>query len=133
MLALAKDSIDLGVVTTNPDDMVRFYRDDLGLVEEPSTPFPGGGTMYRLRCGTSLIKVSAPDPAPTVEAAPGPIPRATGLRYWTISVTNLKDVVAACEGNGRNVVVPPTEIRPGITIAIVEDPDGNWVELLQTS
>jgi hypothetical protein len=28
------------------------------------------------------------------------------------------------------VRVPITEIRPGIEIAIVEDPDGNWVEFL---
>jgi catechol 2,3-dioxygenase-like lactoylglutathione lyase family enzyme len=40
--------------------------------------------------------------------------------------------VAACEAAGRKVVVPITELRPGITIAIVEDPDGNWVEFLQT-
>jgi hypothetical protein len=25
----------------------------------------------------------------------------------------------------------PREIRPGIRIAIVEDPDGNWVEFLE--
>jgi hypothetical protein len=31
-----------------------------------------------------------------------------------------------------NVVVPITELRLGITIAIVEDPDGNWVEFLET-
>jgi hypothetical protein len=27
--------------------------------------------------------------------------------------------------------VPVTEIRPGVTIAIVDDPDGNLVEFLQ--
>jgi hypothetical protein len=27
--------------------------------------------------------------------------------------------------------VPVTEHGPGITIAIIEDPDGNWVELLK--
>ena len=32
---------------------------------------------------------------------------------------------------GRTIVVPEREIRPGIRIAIVEDPDGNWVEFLQ--
>jgi glyoxylase I family protein len=33
---------------------------------------------------------------------------------------------------GIKVVVPPRVIRPGVTIAIVADPDGNWLELLQT-
>jgi hypothetical protein len=27
--------------------------------------------------------------------------------------------------------VKVTTIRPGITISMVEDPDGNWVEFLQ--
>ncbi len=55
----------------------------------------------------------------------------TGYRYWTITVSNLAELVSACEEAGRTVVVPVTELRPGITIAIVEDPDGNWVEFLQ--
>ena len=31
------------------------------------------------------------------------------------------------------VVVAPRELRPGISISIVEDPDGNWVEFLQSA
>ena len=27
--------------------------------------------------------------------------------------------------------MPVREIRPGVSISIVEDPDGNWVEFLQ--
>jgi predicted enzyme related to lactoylglutathione lyase len=27
----------------------------------------------------------------------------------------------------------PTEIRPGVRIAMIEDPDGNWVELLENT
>ena len=37
---LSKSAIDLGIVTSNGDAMVHFYRDVLGFVEEPSTPFP---------------------------------------------------------------------------------------------
>ena len=28
------------------------------------------------------------------------------------------------------MVMTPCEIRPGVSIAIVADPDGNWVEFL---
>ena len=52
---LAKAAIDLGIVTANGEAMVQFYRDLLGFKEEPSTPFPMGGTMFRLWCGDSLI------------------------------------------------------------------------------
>ena len=128
---LTKDSIDLGIVTTEPAAMVGFYRDVLGFEDQGEMPMPGG-TMHRLACGTSVIKIVATRNAPPATAPPGGIQGATGYRYWTISVSNLAEVVAGCEEAGRTVVVPVTELRPGITIAIVEDPDGNWVEFLQT-
>jgi glyoxylase I family protein len=128
---LSKDSIDLGIVVQDPAAALAFYRDVLGFEDLGEMPMPGG-TMHRLQCGTSVIKLVAPKKAPPATAPPGGIQGATGYRYWTISVTNLTDVVAACEAAGHKVAVPVTELRPGITIAIVEDPDGNWVELLST-
>jgi catechol 2,3-dioxygenase-like lactoylglutathione lyase family enzyme len=127
---LSKNAIDLGIVTKNGEAMVEFYRDVLGFVEEPSTPFPMGGKMYRLWCGESLIKIVAPDPAPEQGPVPGAIANATGYRYWTMRVSNLNDIMAQCEAAGAKVVVPVSEIRPGITIGMVEDPDGNWVEFV---
>src|SRR5689334_2616116 len=105
---LTKDSIDLGIVTTAPEPMVAFYRDVLGFEDLGEMPMPGGA-MHRLRCGTSDVKIVAPRNAPPAAAAPGGIQGATGYRYWTISVANLEDLVAACEGAGRKVVVPITE------------------------
>lgn len=130
-IELTKDSIDLGIVTSNGPAMVSFYRDLLGFTEEPQTPFPGGGVMNRLRCGTSLIKIVEPNPAPANAPVSGPIPAATGYRYWTMTISNLAEVFAACEADGRKTVIPITEIRPGVTIAIVEDPDGNLVEFVE--
>lgn len=31
------------------------------------------------------------------------------------------------------IVTAATDLRPGIRIGIVEDPDGNWVEFVETS
>lgn len=129
-VAITKDSIDLGIVVRDADAALKFYRDTLGLVEEPATPFPGGGKMYRLRCGTTLIKLVAPAVVPDARPEPGGIPNASGYRYWTISVSNLDEVMGQCEAGGYKVVVPKTEVRPGVTIGIVEDPDGNCVEFI---
>ena len=52
--------------------------------------------------------------------------------YLTIPVSNIGELVAACGKAGRTVVVPEQEVRPGTRMAIVADPDGNWVEFLQT-
>ncbi len=127
---LAKDSIDLGIIARDGPAMVTFYRDVLGFIEEPQTPFPGGGVMHRLRCGTSLIKVVVPKEAPKLSPAPGPIPAASGYRYWTMIVSNLEEIVATCQKAGRKLPVPITQVRPGVRIAIVEDPDGNLVEFV---
>jgi len=130
---LIKDSIDLGIVTRNPEAMLGFYRDTLGFRYEGEMPMPGGGSMQRLHCGTSLIKIVTPGNLSDADAAPGGIAGATGYRYWTISVANLNALTEACSAAGAKVAIKPTEIRPGVRIAMVEDPDGNWVEFLETA
>lgn len=127
---LAKGAIDLGIVTKNGEAALKFYRDTLGFDHQGDMPMPGGGTMHRLMCGESLIKIVQLDKDPPAEAAPGGINGGTGYRYWTITVTNMAEVLSDCEAGGYKIAVPETEIRPGIKIAMVEDPDGNWVELL---
>jgi catechol 2,3-dioxygenase-like lactoylglutathione lyase family enzyme len=132
-VALTKDSIDLGIVVKDADAALRFYRDTLGFKDQGTMPMPGGGTMYRLLCGSSLIKLVALAQAPAATAAPGGIQGGTGYRYWTISVSNLDDTASACASAGYKLAIKPREIRPGIRIAMIEDPDGNWVELLETA
>ena len=54
MLAkLTSRAIDLGIVVTDLDASIGFYRDVLGFDDEGETPMPGGGRMRRLRCGDS--------------------------------------------------------------------------------
>ena len=133
-VALTKDSIDLGIVIRDAEASLAFYRDVLGFEDTGTMPMPvGGGTMYRLRCGTSTIKLVHPGTPPPASAPPGGIPGAYGYRYWTISVSNLEEITDACAAAGHRVVVPVSEIRPGVSISIVEDPDGNWVEFLRTT
>ena len=130
---LTKDSIDLGIVVRNADACLAFYRDVLGFEHVGTMPMPGGSTMHRLMCGTSMIKLVAHDPVPEAANPPGGINKATGYRYWTMSVSNIAEIVDACTAAGVKVRIPITELRPGVTIAMVEDPDRNWVEFLQNS
>jgi predicted enzyme related to lactoylglutathione lyase len=48
-----------------------------------------------------------------------------------MTISNLTEMVKACVDAGIKVVVPEKEFRPGVHIAIVTDPDGNWVEFLK--
>jgi glyoxylase I family protein len=130
---LTKDSIDLGIIVSDGAKALAFYRDTLGFKYEGEMPMGGGSVMHRLLCGTSLIKVIHPGTVPPAKSPPGGIQGAYGYRYWTISVSNIEEIVKNCDEKGYKVVVGVREFRPGVTIAIVEDPDGNWVEFLQAS
>lgn len=130
-LSISKESIDIGLVTGNIDAMTGFYRDTLGLEIEAVLDMPGGMTMTRLICGTTIIKLVTPPEVPQAQNPPGGFAGGTGIRYFTISVDNLVEAVAECTSAGCNIPVPVRESRPGVNIAMVEDPDGNWVELLQ--
>jgi catechol 2,3-dioxygenase-like lactoylglutathione lyase family enzyme len=130
---LAKDSIDIGIVVSDGDKALGFYRDTLGFEHIATTPMAGLGKMERLMCGTTLVKVVVPDRTLPAKAAPGGIQGAYGVRYWTISVTNLDEILKACADGGYNVAVARRTARPGLDIGIVEDPDGNWVEFIEAT
>jgi len=130
---IQKPAIDIGIITNNLDAMLAFYSDTLGLELEQVIDMPGGGVMNRFKVGDSIVKIIETDPKPEVEAPPGGIRGATGYRYWTLHINDLPATVAAVNEAGYKVVVPEKTIRPGVTIAIVADPDGNWVELLNNS
>ena len=132
-VALVKPSIDLGIVTTNGDAMLAFYRDVIGLKYLQQTPMPGrDGVMHRMMCGDCMIKLVVLAQLPA-KAPPDGIGGASGYRYWTMTVSNLTDMVADCKAAGAKVVIGEREIRPGVRIAMVEDPDGNWVEFLSVA
>jgi catechol 2,3-dioxygenase-like lactoylglutathione lyase family enzyme len=131
-IAITKKAIDLGVVTTNGDAMLKFYRDVLGLQYLREMKMPGGGLMHQLGCGDTIVKVVVLESLPA-KTPGGGIRAANGYRYWTISVGNLSELMKSCVDSGSKIAVKETEIRPGVKIGIVEDPDGNWVEFLQVA
>jgi len=130
---VAKEAIDLGIVTTNGDAMLTFYRDVLGFKHEGdiSMEHVGIQVMHRLWFGNSLIKIVVPVKDPAAPPAPGGIPGGTGYRYWTMTIKNLDEVLEAVKAAGHKIVWPRTEVRPGVVIGMIEDPDGNWVEFIQ--
>ena len=73
---LGKDSIDLGIVVTDLDASLAFYRDTLGFIDAGEVPIPGG-SMRRLMCGTSTIKLLSPGRTPPAVAPPGGMTRSS--------------------------------------------------------
>ena len=131
---LAESAIDLGIVVSNGPRALAFYCDLIGLEHIADMPMPigGGGTMHRVQCGDWLLKLVAFDETPPA-ASGGGIPGALGLRYLTLIVSNLDEILASCAEANVSIITPATDLRPGIRIGIVEDPDRNWVEFVETS
>lgn len=130
MMIPAKDSIDLGVVVSDIQASLSFYRDTLGLsfVEEIPVWF---GTMYRLRFGTSDFKLIQPKTLPP--KGPKGLETQLGFRYVTFLVRNLNEICEKLESKGVAFHIPPKEVRPGVRIAMVMDPDENVVEFVERS
>ena len=130
---IAKSAIDLAIVARDPEASVVFYRDFLGLEHVADTTVGSAGTMHRFRAGESLLKVLELAKVPEARPAPGGMRGGSGYRFWTLWVNNLDEMVADAKSRGYEVPSGPLEVRPGDRMAMVEDPDGNWVELLENT
>lgn len=130
-LNITKDSIDIGLVTDNIEAMTAFYQDSLGLPLEAVLEMPNGMQMTRLLAGTTVVKLVVLPKTPEAANPPGGLGGGRGIRYFTITVDNLDAATAECEAAGHPIRVAPAVVREGIKISMIEDPDGNWVELLE--
>src|SRR5229473_611339 len=112
---VSKDSIDLGIVVSDEQAALAFYRDGLGLESVGELALPGG-RMHRLKCGTTIIKLLKLDRVPESRPAGGGPMGGLGLRYFTISVPDIHALMAHLDSKGLKPFMKVTEFRPGITI-----------------
>ena len=101
--------------------------------EVPRLPFVRGVDRVRGRTvlyGDTIIKIIGFDTPPELSGPGGMMAGVTGFRYVTFAVDDVAAMQKKFEDAGYNVAVPAFEFRPGLFIAIVEDPDGNWVEFV---
>jgi catechol 2,3-dioxygenase-like lactoylglutathione lyase family enzyme len=124
----AKNAVDLGIVVHDIVASLAFYEVVLGLPKVQVMPMPFG-TMHRLAFGESFVKLI--DPSSTIPMGEVGLTKQLGFRYLTFQVTNIDEVCAACETAGAPFEIPKMELLPGVTIAMVRDPDGNVVEFVQ--
>ena len=128
MMKPAKDSLDLGILVSDIKASLNFYQNILGLEFVGITPV-WFGTMHRLRFGTSDFKLVDPKTVPP-KGVIG-LEKQLGFRYVTFVIKNLTELCAELKGKGIEFALPETEVRPGIRVAMVKDPDGNIVEFVE--
>lgn len=125
---LLATNLEVGIVTTNMEKMRHFYGEVLGLPYKEHLQFPGG-EMHRYQVGDNIIKLVSYQETPNAANPAGGGPAATGLRYASLTVGNIPEVVAAARAAGCEVPVDVTPFGGGIAWAFVCDPDGNWIEM----
>ncbi|MGD0021980.1 MAG: VOC family protein [Smithellaceae bacterium] len=128
MMKPAKDSLDIGVIVSDIKASLNFYQNILGLTFVGTVPL-WFGTMHRLRFGTSDFKLVEPKVVPP-RGVVG-LEKQIGFRYVTFVIENLSELCNDLQKSGIEFTLPEKEIRPGVRIAMVKDPDGNVVEFVQ--
>lgn len=120
--------VDVGILISNVARSLAFYQGVLGLekVEEFDIWF---GHVHRLRFGESYIKLICPL-KPTAQNTPG-IDDQVGIRYLTFPINNLDEICSACANARLQFEQPKLELRPGVWIAMIKDPDGTIIEFVQ--
>ncbi len=94
-----------------------YYRDALGFEQESAA---------RVRCGDSVVIFEERSEAPS-----GFAEAQRGWLYLTVQVKSCDEEVAVIEAAGGRVVVPPRNLGKVARIAMIQDPDGNRLEVSQ--
>jgi glyoxylase I family protein len=123
--------VEIGIVVRDLATMTRFYGDAVGLPHVVDLPVEGG-LMRRFASGGSIVKLVLMDHSPNGSNPPGGVPGATGLRWFTIVVDDIEGVTQRCETAGARVVYPIQTAANGAVFTILDDPEGNWLELVAT-
>ena len=127
-LVAGKNAIDIGVLVSDIDASLTFYVDILGLEKVQEMPLPFG-TMHRLAFGNSFVKLVDPHDIPVGKS---PLLEGNlGFRYLTFQISNMDELCDELKAKNVEFSVEKKEYMPGVTIAMVKDPDGNTVEFVE--
>lgn len=135
--------MEIGICVADLAKAMAFYEGVLGLgkiseiaLNEHGARMAGlgtsGYTVVRLQTSYGeRVKLVQPGTAPAfAQSAETPSSR-VGFAYLTFLVDDLNDVIARCEAAGHKSARGIVELRPGVRMALVRDPEGNVIEFAQ--
>jgi catechol 2,3-dioxygenase-like lactoylglutathione lyase family enzyme len=147
----ASQTIDLGMVVSDIDKSLKFYKEVIGFTESPGFKVPpqfaiDSGLANKLELDVHVLTLGTGENATKLKlmqfkSAPGArvdnsfIHSSYGYRYLTIPVKNLNTAVEHASKAGAKPIakcpVPLPEGFPaGLALANFRDPDGNLIELV---
>jgi len=127
----------VGLVANNADRMLDFYEHALQLeklqeVTAPPNPENTTRVAHIYGLGDLQVKIWVIDPMPPITEPAGKMGR-TGMGFLSLRVADIEGLVARVTAHGYVVPEPPHRAASGapLTMGWLQDPDGNWIELLQ--
>ena len=138
MFQLQRSNVDLGIVCSNFEQSLHFYRDLLGFEEvldiripkEVATAAclaPREFRQVRLRAGDTLIKL--------MEIESPPEPRSfdfqSGVRWLTFIVADVPSLMSKLKGRGVEFMAEPVSAPDAKHVVCAKGPDGMLIELVQ--
>ena len=148
----AKETIDLGVVVSDVDKAVQWYTDVVGFQKVTEFDVPGdfakrAGLTNSLPAhihvlalgdgpGATKIKLMQFKTSPGARIDQTYFHSTYGFRYLTIFVKDMPTAVARAAKHGAKPIaegphaIPESIAQGGIQLAVLRDPDGNFVELV---
>ncbi|WP_086313071.1 hypothetical protein A5821_000655 [Enterococcus sp. 7F3_DIV0205] len=122
-------NLQIGINPVNFEKSKTFYEEILEL------PYIGvletnGISLHRFSIDGSILKLLEAGIGSVEKNPLGGPTAATGLRWLTVTVSDLDRLFEKVSNAGIPVVAPISSDENGVRFAIVEDPDGIWVELL---
>ena|ERR1700722_14407844 len=128
---LTEKGLSLGIITRDHEAMIAFYG---GLLALPHLRVvdTDRSTIEFFGVGSGAVKLVRYHSTPSLSHVSGEPGDATGLRYFTIRVTNLDEILAECDVAGVTVRWGKRPLPDGQGwFAMVDDPDGNLLEFVQ--
>lgn len=142
----SKTTIDFGIVVSDLDKAIDFYRDALGLTEIPGFDVTAevardsGLTKYhpfhvkvmvlgKNKTATNVKLMSFPQ-MPGKKVDNTFIHSSLGVSYLTIHVSDMASAVQRAEKANATFVKPTYELSENFYLTLLRDPDGNFIELV---
>jgi len=134
-----------GFVVKNLDSTVEFYRDVMGLKVSHTFDLEGEesskllgydevhvkGALLSADSGHMLEFLEYINPRPTQRASEERNVLAAG--HFAFAVDDIDRTYLDLTSRGMKGLNPPIELAPGVKACYAQDPDGNWIELLELS
>jgi len=138
MIEMKNPAVDLGIVCSDFDESLHFYRDTLGfeVIQEIQIPdevakgaclAPRGFRQVRLKAGSTLIKL--------MEIESPPVPRSfdfqAGVRWLTFIVEDVPSLAEKLKAKGVEFLADPVSAPDAKHVLCAKGPDGMLIELVQ--